>query len=111
MDRTAQLAGSSLLAFVPILFAGVIFAVSFSKVAEPDQAFGGLAEYSSMLLGFQYLLFVQWRSTWCRWLGGGSRSGFVLQPRTASLPTWGSVVLCPSLTASEQQRSVHRCRE
>jgi hypothetical protein len=67
MDRTAQVAGSSLLAFVPILFAGVIFAVSFSRVAEPDRAFGaniagamfgGLAEYSSMLLGFQYLLFV-----------------------------------------------------
>ena len=67
MERTAQIAGSSLLAFVPILFAGVIFAVSFSKVAEPDKAFGaniagamfgGLAEYSSMLLGFQYLLFV-----------------------------------------------------
>lgn len=67
MDRMAQIAGSSLLAFVPILFAGVIFAVSFSRVAEPDKAFGaniagamfgGLAEYSSMLLGFQYLLFV-----------------------------------------------------
>ena len=67
MDRTAQIAGSSLLAFVPILFAGVIFAVSFSRVTEPDKAFGaniagamfgGLAEYSSMLLGFQYLLFV-----------------------------------------------------
>jgi hypothetical protein len=67
MGRTAQIAGSSLLAFVPILFAGVIFAVSFSRVAEPDRAFGaniagamfgGLAEYSSMLLGFQYLLFV-----------------------------------------------------
>ena len=37
------------------------------RVAEPDRAFGaniagamfgGLAEYSSMLLGFQYLLFV-----------------------------------------------------
>jgi SAM-dependent methyltransferase/energy-converting hydrogenase Eha subunit B len=67
MDRTAQIAGASVLAFVPILFAGVIFAVSFSRVAEPDRAFGaniagamfgGLAEYSSMLLGFQYLLFV-----------------------------------------------------
>ncbi len=67
MERTAQIAGSSLLAFVPIVFAGVIFAVSFSRVAEPDKAFGaniagamfgGLAEYSSMLLGFQYLLFV-----------------------------------------------------
>jgi hypothetical protein len=67
MERTPQIAGSSLLAFVPILFAGVIFAVSFSKTDAPDLAFGaniagamfgGLAEYSSMLLGFQYLLFV-----------------------------------------------------
>ena len=67
MSRTAQIVGSSLLAFAPIVFAGVIFAVSFSKSAEPDLAFGaniagamfgGLAEYSSMLLGFQYLLFV-----------------------------------------------------
>ncbi len=39
----------------------------FSRVIEPDRAFGiniagamfgGLAEYSSMILGFQYLLFV-----------------------------------------------------
>jgi len=67
MERTAQIAGASILAFVPILFAGVIFAVSFSRVAEADRAFGaniagamfgGLAEYSSMLLGFRYLLFV-----------------------------------------------------
>ncbi len=67
MDRTVQIAGASALAFVPILFAGVIFAVSFSRVAEADRAFGaniagamfgGLAEYSSMVLGFRYLLFV-----------------------------------------------------
>ena len=46
---------------------GSIFAVSFTRAVEPDRAFGaniagamfgGLAEYSSMLLGFQYLLFV-----------------------------------------------------
>ena len=44
-----------------------MFAVSFWRVAEADRAFGaniaaamfgGLAEYSSMILGFQYLLFV-----------------------------------------------------
>lgn len=67
MDRSVQIAGASALAFVPILFAGVIFAVSFSGVAEADRAFGaniagamfgGLAEYSSMVLGFRYLLFV-----------------------------------------------------
>ncbi len=67
MERTMQIVGSSLLAFVPVLFAGVIFAVSFARSNEPDRAFGaniagamfgGLAEYSSMLLGFRYLLFV-----------------------------------------------------
>lgn len=67
MERAVQIAGASALAFVPILFAGVIFAVSFSRVAEADRAFGfniagamvgGLAEYSSMVLGFRYLLFV-----------------------------------------------------
>jgi len=67
MDRTAQIVAASILAFTPIFFAGVVFAVSFTRAVEPDRAFGaniagamfgGLAEYSSMLLGFQYLLFV-----------------------------------------------------
>ena len=67
MDRASQIAAASALAFTPIFFAGVIFAVSFTTAVEPDRAFGaniagamfgGLAEYSSMLLGFQYLLFV-----------------------------------------------------
>ena len=67
MDRTAQIAAASLLAFTPIFFAGVVYAVSFTRAVEPDRAFGaniagamfgGLAEYSSMVLGFQYLLFV-----------------------------------------------------
>ncbi len=67
MDRAAQILAASVLAFTPILFAGVVFAVSFSRVVEPDRAFGfniagamfgGLAEYGSMILGFQYLLFI-----------------------------------------------------
>ena len=67
MNRAGQIVAASVLAFTPILFAGVVFAVSFSGVIEPDRAFGvniagamfgGLAEYSSMILGFQYLLFV-----------------------------------------------------
>ena len=58
---------SCLLVFAPVLFSGVIFAVSFSRTAEADRAFGfniagamlgGLAEYTSMLLGFRYLLLV-----------------------------------------------------
>ena len=66
-DRTTQIAASCLLAFAPVLFAGVVFASSFSRAVRPDRAFGaniagamfgGLSEYSSMLLGFQYLLLV-----------------------------------------------------
>ena len=65
MNRTIQVLGSCLLVFAPILFAGVIFAASFKRTTQPDRAFGsniagamlgGLAEYSSMLLGFQYLV-------------------------------------------------------
>jgi SAM-dependent methyltransferase len=67
MDRALQVVGSSLLVFAPILFAGVIFAASFARTTQPDLAFGaniagamlgGLAEYASMLLGFQGLLWV-----------------------------------------------------
>ena len=66
-DRAVQVAGSCLLLFAPMLFAAVIFAVSFGQRANPDLAFGaniagalagGLAEYASMLLGFQYLMLV-----------------------------------------------------
>ncbi len=62
-----RIASSCLLVFAPILFAAVIFAISFGRTAEAHRAFGfniagavlgGLAEYSSMLLGFQYLLLV-----------------------------------------------------
>ncbi|HKW00791.1 MAG TPA: methyltransferase domain-containing protein [Vicinamibacterales bacterium] len=64
LPRVWQIAGASLLAFAPMLFAGVIFAVSFSRSAAPDRDFGanvagamtgGLAENASMLLGFRYL--------------------------------------------------------
>src|SRR5262249_39691645 len=67
MGRVAQVTCSCLLVFAPILFAGVIFAVSFARSGAPDRAFGwniagamvgGLAENTSMLLGFQYLLLV-----------------------------------------------------
>lgn len=67
MNRSLQVVGSCLLVFAPILFAGVIFAASFKRTTEPDRGFGiniagammgGLAEYTSMLLGFQYLVLV-----------------------------------------------------
>jgi hypothetical protein len=67
MNRSIQVLGSCLLVFAPILFAAVIFATSFKRTAYPDRAFGiniagamvgGLAEYSSMFLGFQYVVLV-----------------------------------------------------
>jgi SAM-dependent methyltransferase len=67
MDRLPQVGLSCLLVFAPILFAGVIFAVSFARTEQPDRAFGfnvagamagGLAENASMLVGFQYLILI-----------------------------------------------------
>jgi SAM-dependent methyltransferase len=60
-----QALGACLLVFTPVLFAGVIFPVSFERTADPGRALGaniagamlgGLAEYASMLVGFQYLV-------------------------------------------------------
>jgi hypothetical protein len=82
MDRTVQIAGSSLLIFTPVLFAAVIFAVSFSRTAAPDQAlgvniagsmFGGFAENSSLLLGFQHLILVGALFYGLSWLFGNNR--------------------------------------
>jgi spermidine synthase len=67
MSRPVQVFGACLLVFAPILFAGLIFAALFKRTSEPDRSFGfniagamigGLAEYSSMLLGFQYVVLV-----------------------------------------------------
>ena len=67
MNPAVQVVGSCLLVFTPIFFAGIVFAASFRRSLEPDRDFGantigamlgGLAENSSMLLGFQYLMLV-----------------------------------------------------
>ncbi len=67
LPRVWQIVASGLLAFAPIAFAGVIFAVLFARSTQPDRDFsanvagamaGGLAENASMLLGFQYLTIV-----------------------------------------------------
>ena len=64
--RLAQ-AACCLMVFSPVLFAGVIFAAAFAQSRQPDRDFGaniagamvgGLSEYTSMLLGFRYLLLV-----------------------------------------------------
>jgi hypothetical protein len=67
MARVQQIVLASGLVVAPILFAGVVFAVSFARTKEPDRAFGaniagamlgGLAEYASMALGFQHVGYV-----------------------------------------------------
>ena len=67
LPRGWQVLASGLLAFAPVAFAGVIFAVAFARSVHPDRDFsanvagamvGGLAENASMLLGFQYLTLV-----------------------------------------------------
>jgi hypothetical protein len=67
MSRAAQVVGSCVLVFTPILFAGVVFAVSFSRTTDAGRALGaniagaiagGLAENTSMVLGFQRLVLV-----------------------------------------------------
>lgn len=78
-DRSMQIIAACALVFAPILFAGVIFAISFNRTSEPDQAFGaniagamagGLAENASMILGFQYLMFVALAFYGLSWLTG-----------------------------------------
>ena len=65
--RACRSPARALLAFTPVLFAGVVFAMSFRHAVDADRAFGanvagamvgGLSEYSSMLLGFQYVVLV-----------------------------------------------------
>jgi hypothetical protein len=67
LSPTVRIAGACLLVFAPIAFAGVIFATSFKRTTQPDRVFGanvagalvgGLAENTSVVLGFQLLLCV-----------------------------------------------------
>lgn len=67
LNRALQVGGSCSLVFTPVLFAAVIFAAWFRQSREPNQDFGinvagamigGLAEYTSMLWGFRWLVLV-----------------------------------------------------
>jgi hypothetical protein len=67
LPRVVQILGACVLAFLPVLFAGVIFAVSFARAADAERAFGaniagamlgGVSENLSMLVGFQYVILV-----------------------------------------------------
>lgn len=67
LDPTVQVIAVCALVFTPVAFAGVIFATNFQRTSQPDRVFGmnvagalcgGLAENTSVLLGFQLLLCV-----------------------------------------------------
>jgi hypothetical protein len=67
LSGVAKTIGSCVLTFVPIFFAGVIFASAFRDSRRPDVDFGsnvggvilgGLTEYLSLVVGFNALLFI-----------------------------------------------------
>jgi SAM-dependent methyltransferase len=67
LPGAAKVIASCSLVFVPVFFAGVIFATAFRDSANPDVDFGsniggiilgGFSEYLSLVLGFNHLLWV-----------------------------------------------------
>ena len=67
LPSVARIIASCLVVFVPVFFAGVIFASAFRESRQPDVDFGsnvagiilgGLSEHLSLVLGFNYLLVV-----------------------------------------------------
>ena len=84
MDRGMQMLAACGLAFAPVVFAGVVFPVSFGRTKRPDRFFGanvagalagGFAENLSMLLGFRLLLLVAVGLYALSGLFGGRSSG------------------------------------
>jgi spermidine synthase len=67
LPEASRVIASCAIIFVPIFFAGVIFAAAFRDSRQPDVDFGsnvggvilgGLSEYFSLILGFKNLLFI-----------------------------------------------------
>jgi SAM-dependent methyltransferase len=67
LPGTAKVIASCSLVYLPVFFAGVIFATAFRDSTQPDVDFGsnvggiilgGLSEYLSLVLGFNHLLWV-----------------------------------------------------
>jgi spermidine synthase len=80
MERIVQITGSCLLTFAPVLFAAIIFALSFDRSGNADRAWGvnlagamcgGLLENIAMLVGFQYLVAVAAGVYGLSWAAGG----------------------------------------
>jgi spermidine synthase len=84
LSPVARIATSCLVVFIPVFFAGVVFATSFRTSRQPDVDFGwniagiilgGLSEQLSLVLGFNYLLLVA---------AGYYLLSLALRPRAAS---------------------------
>jgi hypothetical protein len=67
LPGVAKVVASCSLVYIPVFFAGVIFATAFRDSTQPDVDFGsniggiilgGLSEYLSLVLGFNHLLWV-----------------------------------------------------
>ncbi len=67
LPGASKVVASCLLVYLPVFFAGVIFATAFRDSAQPDVDFGsniggiilgGLSEYLSLVVGFNHLLWI-----------------------------------------------------
>ena len=67
LPGSMKVIASCAVVFLPVFFAGVIFATSFGSSTQPDVDFGsniggiilgGLSEYLSLVLGFNHLIWV-----------------------------------------------------
>ena len=67
LPGASRVIASCAIVFVPVFFAGVIFAAAFRDSRQPDVDFGsniggvilgGLSEYFSLVVGFKNLLFI-----------------------------------------------------
>ncbi len=67
LPGASKVLASCLLVYLPVFFAGVIFATAFRDSAQPDVDFGsniggiilgGLSEYLSLVVGFNHLLWI-----------------------------------------------------
>jgi hypothetical protein len=67
LPGTAKVVASCSVVFVPVFFAGVVFATSFRASQRPDVDFGsniggiilgGLCEFFSLMVGFNHLLVI-----------------------------------------------------
>jgi SAM-dependent methyltransferase len=84
LPGASKMVASCSVVYIPVFFAGVIFATAFRESANADVAFGsnvggiilgGLSEYLSLVVGFNHLLFVAIAYYVLAWALGVRRAG------------------------------------